>query len=440
MNFDKILNGIKRFLPSPFSIAIFLTFITIILAFFLTGEKNPKNFINILKFWETGFWELLNFAMQMMIMLVLGHVLAITPFVSKIISTLISSIKSNSKAVVITAVSTMILAYFNWALALIFGAIIARKIAEKSVREGFKINYPLIAAAGYSGLMVWHGGFSGSAPLKVAEANHFLVSQIGMISIDETILSTMNIFSAVSVIILVSSSLWFLSKKTNTSKISIKPEKQNKIAEKSNKFKIDNSSVFLRIFAVLMLIVVVVKIYEQVSYKIININFINFVLFALALWFHKNVSNFLQALNSAIKGSAGILIQFPIYAGIMGIMKYSGLSDILTQFFVSISTENTLPIYTFISAGIVNIFVPSGGGQWAVQGPVIVEAAQKIGVPVQKIIMALAYGDEITNMIQPFWALPLLGITGLKAKDIFPYTLFIMLIGIVVFVLSLLIF
>jgi len=440
MNFDKILNVIKRFLPSPFSIAIFLTFITIILSFLLTGEQNSKSFFNILKFWETGFWELLNFAMQMMIMLVLGHILAITPFVSKIISALISGIKSNTKAVIITAISTMILAYFNWALALIFGAIIARKIAEKSVKKGFKINYPLIAAAGYSGLMVWHGGFSGSAPLKVAEANHFLVSKIGVIPIDKTILSTMNIFSAISVITLVSLSLWFLSKKTNTAKISIKPEKQNKIVEKSKKFKIDNSSVFLRIFALLMLFAVVVRVYEQISYKVININFINFVLFALALWFHKNVKNFLQALNSAIKGSAGILIQFPIYAGIMGIMKYSGLSDILTQFFVSISTENTLPIYTFISAGIVNIFVPSGGGQWAVQGPVIVEAAQNIGVPVQKIIMALAYGDEITNMIQPFWALPLLGITGLKAKDIFPYTLFIMLIGIVVFVFSLLIF
>jgi len=440
MNFDKLLNGIKRFLPSPFSIAIFLTFTTILLSFFLTGEQNSSSFFNILKFWETGFWELLNFAMQMMIMLVLGHVLAITPFVSKIISALISGIKSNSKAVVITAISTMILAYFNWALALIFGAIIARKIAEKAIQENFKINYPLIAAAGYSGLMVWHGGFSGSAPLKVAEANHFLVEQIGVIPIDKTILSTMNIFSAISIIILLTLSLWFLSKKTNTAEVRIKIQKQNKIIEKSKQFKIDNSSVFLRIFALLMFLSIAIKIYEQASYKLININFINFVLFALALWFHKNVNNFLQALNAAIKGSAGILIQFPIYAGIMGIMKYSGLSDILTQFFVSISTENTLPIYTFISAGIVNVFVPSGGGQWAVQGPVIVEAAQKIGVPVQKIIMALAYGDEITNMIQPFWALPLLGITGLKAKDIFPYTLFMMLIGIIVFVLSLIIF
>jgi len=211
MNFEKILNGIKRGLPSPFSIAIFLTFISILLAFFLTGKQNPQNFFNILNFWETGFWELLDFAMQMMIMLVLGHVLAISPFISKLITSLISGIRSNSTAVVVTAISTMLLAYFNWALALIFGAIIARKIAEKSLQEGFKINYPLIAAAGYSGLMVWHGGFSGSAPLKVAEENHFLFNQIGQISISKTILSSMNITVIIATLVLLPLSFWILS-------------------------------------------------------------------------------------------------------------------------------------------------------------------------------------------------------------------------------------
>lgn len=107
---------------------------------------------------------------------------------------------------------------------------------------------------------------------------------------------------------------------------------------------------------------------------------------------------------------------------------------------MNISNATTFPLFTFFSAGLVNIFVPSGGGQWVVQGPIIVEAAQNLGVPLSKSIMALAYGDQITNMIQPFWALPLLGITGLKAKDIIPYTLFLMLIGIVVFISGLLVF
>ena len=124
----------------------------------------------------------------------------------------------------------------------------------------------------------------------------------------------------------------------------------------------------------------------------------------------------------------------------MGIMSHSGLIEIMSDFFVSISNENTFPLFTFLSAGIVNIFVPSGGGQWAVQGPIIVEAANQLGVSIPKSIMALAYGDQLTNMLQPFWALPLLGITGLKAKEILPYTLILLLVGAFVFITGLILF
>jgi short-chain fatty acids transporter len=124
----------------------------------------------------------------------------------------------------------------------------------------------------------------------------------------------------------------------------------------------------------------------------------------------------------------------------MGIMNHSGMVDIMSGFFVSISNETTFPIFTFISAGIVNIFVPSGGGQWAVQGPIIIEAANQLNVSIPKSVMALAYGDQLTNMLQPFWALPLLGITGLKAKEILPYTLILLVAGSAIFISGLLIF
>jgi len=155
---------------------------------------------------------------------------------------------------------------------------------------------------------------------------------------------------------------------------------------------------------------------------------------------HKNISNFLKAIDSAIVGASGILIQFPLYFGIMGVMNHSGMVNIMSNFFVSISNDITFPIFTFISAGIVNIFVPSGGGQWAVQGPIIIEAATELGVSIPKSVMALAYGDQLTNMLQPFWALPLLGITGLKAKEILPYTLILLLAGSIIFIGGLLIF
>ncbi len=121
----------------------------------------------------------------------------------------------------------------------------------------------------------------------------------------------------------------------------------------------------------------------------------------------------------------------------MGIMRDSGMVVQISDFFVSISTARTLPLFTFFSAGLVNIFVPSGGGQWAIQGPIVVESALKLGVPLPKAIMALAYGDQITNMLQPFWALPLLGITKLKAREILPYTLLAMIIGSAVFLIGL---
>ncbi|MFT6827552.1 MAG: short-chain fatty acids transporter, partial [Roseivirga sp.] len=151
-------------------------------------------------------------------------------------------------------------------------------------------------------------------------------------------------------------------------------------------------------------------------------------------------TKFLTAIEEAIGGSAGIIIQFPLYAGIMGIMKYSGLGALFSYGFVEISNGTSLPIFAFLSAAIVNIFVPSGGGQWAVQGPIITEAAQNLGVSIPKSIMALSYGDQLTNMLQPFWALPLLGITKLKAKDILPYSFLIMLVGLCIFIISLIIF
>ena len=142
----------------------------------------------------------------------------------------------------------------------------------------------------------------------------------------------------------------------------------------------------------------------------------------------------------AIGGASGILIQFPLYFGIMGIMKHSGIVINLSDFVVGISSQESFPIFTFFSAGLVNIFVPSGGGQWAIQGPILIEVSQQLGISLGKNIMAMAYGDQITNMLQPFWALPLLGITGLKAKEILPYTLLLMVVGVIIFIVGLLIF
>ena len=161
------------------------------------------------------------------------------------------------------------------------------------------------------------------------------------------------------------------------------------------------------------------------------------LLLGLALIAHKSIAGLVGALNKAIGGAAGILLQFPIYFGIMRVVTGTGLVDVLSSALVSATSSETLPLAIFTSSGILNVFVPSGGGQWAVQGPLVLEACNSIGMSLEKGVMAMAYGDQWTNMLQPFWALPLLGITGLKAKDILPYTLAALLVSGLLFTVGL---
>ena len=201
--------------------------------------------------------------------------------------------------------------------------------------------------------------------------------------------------------------------------------------------RLDHSKIVGRGFGLIILLAFFYQYFGALGSLAITPNLLNFFMLGLALVLHGSFSSFLNALEEAIKGVGGILIQFPLYFGIMGIMRDSGMVVQISDFFVSIATTRTLPLFTFFSAGLVNIFVPSGGGQWAIQGPIVVESALKLGVPLPKAIMALAYGDQITNMLQPFWALPLLGITKLKAREILPYTLMLMVIGSAVYLIGL---
>ncbi|MCO6498982.1 MAG: short-chain fatty acid transporter [Vicingus serpentipes] len=454
----------KSLLPAPFTIAVILTITTFFIAFFITRpetESISHYTIQLIEYWEEGLWNngLLVFAIQMMLMLVLGHTLALTNPVNQLINKVVKTCNTTAKSAALVTLLTVIVSLFNWGLGLIFGAIFARKVAEHAQKNNIKINYPIIGAAGYSGLMVWHGGLSGSSLAKVAEPNHIKEMMKGIINeaqlsqlpnsipYTETIGSNMNIFVILAVIIILPLAMFFVGKKSSSSLINLTANFETDSTPHPEKIegaeKLDHSSLFSILFGGILLLYIVYKMMVEYHFNLLlffNPNNINLLLFALALLLHQNFFCFLNAIDNAIIGAAGILIQFPLYFGIMGIMKSSGLVSDISDFFVQISTATTYPIFTFISAGLVNIFVPSGGGQWAVQGPIIIQAANDLGISLPKSIMALAYGDQLTNMLQPFWALPLLGITGLKAKEILPYTLFLMLIGGCIYLSALLLF
>ncbi|MEZ4938980.1 MAG: TIGR00366 family protein [Crocinitomicaceae bacterium] len=460
---SKFAKYFQMLLPSPFAIAVILTILTFVIALFATLPFNKSYFdysIDLLGFWEAGLWDSgpggLYFAFQMMFLLVLGHVLALSKPFTYLINGLTHYCTNTANSAFVVTLSTIIVSLFNWGLGLIFGAILARKIGEKFSASGKPINYPLIGAAAYVGLMVWHGGISGSAPLKASESGNLRSMVSGNQKIDlnqipesvgfgDTIFSPMNISVMFCLLILVPVIFYWIGRRSNDTvmNIELKPHKMWEENQAIGAEKIDASYLFSIGFGSILIFYALLKAFylpDKPSLDVINPNYINLILLGMALVFHGNFRKFLHACEEAIKDTTGILIQFPLYFGIMGIMKSSGLVALTSEYFANISSGSSFPVLTFFSAGLINIFVPSGGGQWAVQGPILIETCQNLGIGLEKSIMALSYGDQLTNMLQPFWALPLLGITRLKAKQIMPYTLVLFLIGGTIFLLNLLIF
>ncbi len=333
MNITKTIETVfKRFLPSPFAIAILLTLLTMVLALFITeAPKNESHFLAILSFWESGIWNnaLLVFAYQMMLILVLGHILVLSKPMNSLISGLTNLVSNTSNAVLLVAGTTMIVSFFNWGLGLIFGAILARKVAEAAQLRNFKINYPLVGASGYVGLMIWHGGISGSAPLKVAESGHLASLMAGVsdanilgqlpdfIPFSETVFSTFNLVLFGILLVLIPLFLYRLGRKAEvtTTNLPIYKGSTNVKTGLVGMERLDHSKIFGRGFGLIILLAFFYQYFGALGNLAITPNLLNFFMLGLALLLHGSFSSFLNALEEAIKGASGILIQFPLNYG-----------------------------------------------------------------------------------------------------------------------------
>jgi len=265
-----------------------LTVISFIFALLFTKPEIsvPNYFIDVLGFWENGFWELLAFTTQMILMLVLGHTLALTKSINKLINTVVKYCNTTPKAALLVTLLTVLVSLFNWGLGLIFGAILARKVGESAKKQGFQLNYPLIGAAGYSGLMVWHGGFSGSAPLKIAEQNHFLADSIGQVLINETILSIMNISVSIALIIILPFAMFMLAKKSSNYPFELRTNFSLDSIDRTNiqgAEKLDYSRFFAISFSLIFIFIAITKILKAEDLSFLNLNYINFLLFGFIL-------------------------------------------------------------------------------------------------------------------------------------------------------------
>ncbi|MEO3734990.1 short-chain fatty acid transporter [Shewanella baltica] len=432
---------VDRYLPDPYIFVLLLTLVVLIAAV-VAEHKTPLEVIN---YWGDGFWTLLSFSMQMLLVLVAGFMLASSPPIKKLLDAIAGFAKSAPQAIILVTLVSLAASWVNWGFGLVVGALFAKALARK-----VKVDYRLLVASAYSGFVVWHGGLAGSIPLTIATAGHFSEAQIGIIPTSETIFASFNLLLvAILFVVMPLVNRFMLPEDKDSiyvdpsalddkgcepaaSALELNPanvserQPENRPAD-----KLENSR--LLGWSVGGAGLVYLGYYFWVQGGSLNLNLVNFLFLFLAILLHQTPRSLLTSLNEAIKGGAGIVIQFPFYAGIMAVMVQSGLAQSISEGFVAIASAESLPFWSFISAGIVNIFVPSGGGQWAVQAPIMLPAAEALGADVARVAMAVAWGDAWTNLIQPFWALPVLAIAGLKARDIMGFCLMqLMITGVII--------
>lgn len=416
----------KRLLPDAFLFALILCFIVFVLGMVIEGQS----FTAMTTYFGGGMWAFLTFSMQMALIIVTGSALANSKPVKSFLIRIAKLAKTPGQAIVIVSFVTALGCWLNWGFGLIIGALLAKELA-RTVKG---IHYPLLVASAYSGFVVWHAGLSASIPLKLTGADSIMAKFADgtIIPASETIFCWQNLLLLAILIVTIPIINRLMLPKDKGEIIEVDPalfEEEKEEALKSKKEmtpaeRMENSMILSMILGAIGLVYIVMYFAKGGS---INLNIINFIFLILGVILHKTPIHYVRAVNEAVKGCGGVILQFPFYAGIMGMMIHSGLANTFSQGFVSISNTTTFPFFSFLSAGFVNFFVPSGGGQWGVQGPIMIPAAKELGVSYSTTAMAIAWGDAWTNMIQPFWALPLLGVAKLNIRDIMGYTTVILL-------------
>lgn len=418
---------VQKYLPDPFIFAVILTLIAACVAMPVC-RQSP---IEVIEHWGNGVWSLLAFAMQMALVLVCGSTLASAPVIKKGISSLASIPKTPAAAIALVTGISAIACWLNWGFGLIVGVIFAKEIAKKL--RG--VDYRLLIASAYSGFVVWHAGLSGSIPLTMATPGSGLKEITrgaveNPVPISSTILDPHNLIIVAIVIvslILVNS----LMHPKGDNVIAIDPflltdeAPAPKAKPTSPAEHLENSRVLSWIISLMGFSFLIIKLAKGGS---IDLNFVIMLFLFAGILLHGNPLSYVRAFGKSATGASGILLQFPFYAGIMGIIMGTGESGIclgteVSNACISISNHTTYPLLTFLCAAILNMFVPSGGGHWAIQAPIMFTAGAQLDVDPGLTGMAISWGDAWTNLIQPFWALPALAIAKLNARDIMGFCL-----------------
>ncbi|MCP3984999.1 MAG: short-chain fatty acid transporter [bacterium] len=426
---------VERFYPDSFVFAILLTGATFALTIGLTETPGGE----ALEIWGHGLKGLLPFITQIALTLLCAHSLAHTDLVRAALEAMARWPRSEPQAYAWVAVVAGVGSLIAWSLGLVVGALIALGVARAGRTRGLRLHYPLLVASAYAGFVVWHMGYSSSAALFVATPGHALEAMTGVIPVTETIFAPWNLTLAILTIAAVAAVCASLTPRdaapvesAPVEWIDTSPTPEPSAPDRSTFGRRLEHSRWISTAIGALLLAYLFRWFRARGLEL-TLDVVNWSFLGLGLVLARSPIHYVSLVQGAGRTLGPIILQYPFYAGIMALMTGTDLVHLFSDGFVALASPETLGFWAFLSGGALNFFVPSGGGQWAVQGPIFLEAAQKLGVAAPVVVMGVAYGDQWTNLIQPFWTLPLLAIAGLRAGAIMGYCFVVFLVTFVLF-------
>jgi short-chain fatty acids transporter len=427
-------------MPDPYIFAVALTLLTALLAFVFAPHHGLGD---VLSAWYQGIFDIFAFALEMILVLVTGYALAASRPVTRALERIAAVPQRPKAAVALTFLVSAGACWLNWGFGLVVAGLLARSIARR-----MRIDFGWLVASAYSGFLIWASGLSSSIALAQATPGSKLnIVQLvtgHVLSLRETIFAPFNIVPVV--VLLVVLPFVFMA---------LEPREKDVVSGDVAKLEspqgggVGNGTkpwtlahALERAWILNLIVVAAGAAYLAIAWTrggfALDINSVIFIFLLLGLLLHWTPIAYAGAVNDAARITGPLLIQYPLYGGIMGIMTATGLAGVIAEWFLTFSTAATLPFWSYCSSVIISLFVPSGGGHWAVQGPFAVPAAVKLGASQSATAMAVAIGEEVANMIQPFWALPVLAIAGVGLQRVMAFTAIVFFIGAIVFGASLL--
>lgn len=435
-----------RWIPDSFVVAMLLTLGTFVAAVFVAGEPPLEAVLA----WGDGFWHLLAFTNQITLTLLLGFALANTPTMHGLLVRSAAVVRSPTSAYVVACWITGLCALVSWGLALIASGISSRAIGEHCRRSGIPVHYPLLTASSFSGFVIWHQGLSSSIGLSVASPGHFLEDRMGILPMSQTLFSAWNLGLVAFVLLTLPFVLSALHPRRSGGIEPIGDPETDGRAETPGRGRLDgddarraagetsDSSILegatrgtpaeriedsrLLGGAIVALGAIYLVQHFLVRGRGLSIDVFNLAFLLAGIALAGSPIRYMRIIVEGGRVAVPLLLQYPFYAGIAGLMAETGLARILVEQFIGFADADHLPLLGFLSGGLLNLFVPSGGGQWALQGPIMIAAALEIGADLPRTTMSVVLGDQWTNLIHPLTLTPIVLVARIPLRKIMPYT------------------